>query len=227
MASGGHYAGIDRSQIASKIFKSPRANGIARQIYSVSRESSVINLTPRVSAGKSIFLLSLFVFPSVSGSREVTKRAAYTVGSRCCRIVATRSQTRACMNLGGRLARALSPISRSAIIRVNPRVARKSPRLNHRAISQLVVLGCSRRSIINYRDHSNDQQGRGGLSSLIQFSAKRRGSADAQGCDCGVSEPREHSLERFPLAYYRRDRRDLALHANIVFDPGSMCSDFL
>lgn len=132
------------------------------------------------------------------------------------------------MNLGGHLACALSPISRSAIIRVNPRVARKSPRLNHRAISQLVVLGCSRRSIINYRDHSNDQQGRGGLSSLIQFSAKRRGSADAQGCDCGVSEPREHSLERFPLAYYyRRDRRDLALHANIVFDPRSMCFDFL
>ena len=64
------------------------------------------------------------------------------------------------MNLGGRLAPALSPISRSAIIRVNPRVARKSLHLNHRAISQLVVLGCSRRSIINYRDHSNDQQGR-------------------------------------------------------------------
>lgn len=89
------------------------------------------------------------------------------------------------------------PISRSAIIRVNPRVARKSPHLNHAAISQLVVLGCSRRSIINYRDHSNDRQGRGGLSSLIQFSANRRGCVER----CGVTEPRENSR-----AYYRPDR---------------------
>lgn len=91
----------------------------------------------------------------------------------------------------------LPPISRSAIIRVNPRVARKSPHLNHAAISQLVVLGCSRRSIINYRDHSNDRQGRGGLSSLIQFSANRRGCVER----CGVTEPRENSR-----AYYRLDR---------------------
>lgn len=90
-----------------------------------------------------------------------------------------------------------SPISRSAIIRVNPRVARKSPHLNHAAISQLVVLGCSRRSIINYRDHSNDQRGRGGLSSLIQFSANRRGCVER----CGVTEPRENSR-----AYYRLGR---------------------
>lgn len=89
------------------------------------------------------------------------------------------------------------PISRSAIIRVNPRVARKSPHLNHAAISQLVVLGCSRRSIINYRDHSNDQRGRGGLSSLIQFSANRRGCVER----CGVTEPRENSR-----AYYRLGR---------------------
>lgn len=64
------------------------------------------------------------------------------------------------------------------------------------------MLGCSRRSIINYRDHSNDQQGRERererwlkLSNSI-FREASEGSVDAPGLRLrrGVSEPRENSL---------------------------------
>lgn len=154
-------------------------------------KATLINRRPTISIDVSPSP-SLFIFPSFSRGHEKGYRSTGSPWHE-----SRKGSSRPPFPPSPLLSLPPSPISRSAIIRVNPRVARKSPHLNHAAISQLVVLGCSRRSIINYRDHSNDQRGRGGLSSLIQFSANRRGCVER----CGVTEPRENSR-----AYYRFGR---------------------